>query len=232
MGCHTLSNVPVCGRIPGSRRGKAEYPGGGIPESVRILGEVTQFWQNILNLYFSTDSWNLFFYPKVTGILCQKEAVWAAAKSGDLWSKALHTATTTTTTNAYVFNVTGRHIGDKNWFQQALLWLSSSYHKLHLLPIHCCWQVLCFVCWDVGLCQLASGTMGTGLFTFLLWSGHCIQFALPANNDIHSHVRGQINTIWTMTHISMSYFEYYSNLAFTKSVEVNKWRGIIMFFQV
>ena len=43
---------------PGTRRsqGYASYPGGGIPGSVRILGQVTQFWQNILNLYYSTGS--------------------------------------------------------------------------------------------------------------------------------------------------------------------------------
>ena len=38
-------------------------PGGGIPGSVRILGKGTQFWQNILNLYYSTGSWKLFSCP-------------------------------------------------------------------------------------------------------------------------------------------------------------------------
>ena len=58
--CPSMSTDP--GSLnPG--RGVAEYPGGGIPGSVRILGQVTQFWQNILNLYYSTGTWKLFSYP-------------------------------------------------------------------------------------------------------------------------------------------------------------------------
>ena len=54
---------------PGTRRSRVpEYPGGGIPGSLRILGQVTQFWQNILNLYYSTGSWKLFWYL-LSGIL-------------------------------------------------------------------------------------------------------------------------------------------------------------------
>ena len=63
----------------GSRVPKPGYEGGGIPGSVRILGQVTQFWQNILNLYYSTGSWKL------------RGAMWVAAESGNLWSWALHT---------------------------------------------------------------------------------------------------------------------------------------------
>ena len=67
-----------------------------------------------------------------------------------------------------------------------MLWLSSSIpHKLHLLQVHCCWQVLYFVCSDVGWCQLAWDTMETRFVYFLIvkWT-HCIQLAftiLPAN---------------------------------------------------
>ena len=49
-----------------------------------------QFWHNILNLYYITGSWKLSWYP-LTGILCQREAVWVAAESENLWSGALHT---------------------------------------------------------------------------------------------------------------------------------------------
>ena len=51
MGCHTVSPAPVWVRIPGPQtwvRGVAQCPWGGIPGSVRILGQVTQFWQNII----------------------------------------------------------------------------------------------------------------------------------------------------------------------------------------
>ena len=81
--CPSMSTDP--GSLnPGTRRSRV--PGW----SVRILGQVTQFWQNILNLYYSTGSWKFFFIP-LTGTLCQREAVWIAAESGDLWSWALHT---------------------------------------------------------------------------------------------------------------------------------------------
>ena len=65
MGCHTVSPAPVWVRMLGLYtrvRGVAEYPSGGMPGSIRILGQVAQFWQNILNLYYSTCSWKLFWY--------------------------------------------------------------------------------------------------------------------------------------------------------------------------
>ena len=80
---------------------------------------------NMLYLYYSTGSLKLFWYPH-SGIQCQREAVWVAAESANLWSGALHTATTTTTTNTSAFNDTSRHIGDKNWIWQILLRVSSS----------------------------------------------------------------------------------------------------------
>ena len=88
--CPTMSTDP--GSLnPDTRGSRVPGSGGGIPGSVRLLRQVTQFWQNILNLYYSTDSWKSFWYP-LTGILCQREAVWVAAESGNLWSGALHTA--------------------------------------------------------------------------------------------------------------------------------------------
>ena len=51
-----------------------EAKGDGVPGSIRILGQVTQFWQNILNLYYSTGPWKLF-WDHLTGILCQREVV-------------------------------------------------------------------------------------------------------------------------------------------------------------
>ena len=90
MGCHIVSPAPVWVQIPV----EAGYPGVGI-----------------LNLYYSTGSWKLFWYP-LCGIQCQREAVWVAAESGNLWSGALRTATTTTSTNTSAFNYISRHIGD------------------------------------------------------------------------------------------------------------------------
>ena len=88
--CVTCPSMSMDPRSQTRVRGVAEYPGGGIPGSVRILGQVTQFRQNILNLYYSTGPWKLFWYP-LTGILCQREAVSVAAKSWNLWSVVLHT---------------------------------------------------------------------------------------------------------------------------------------------
>ena len=81
---------------------------------------------NIRNLYYSTGSWKLIWYP-LTGILCQKEAVWVAAESVAYDQEPCTQPTTTTTTNTSAFNGTSQHIGDKNWIQQVLLWLSSSF---------------------------------------------------------------------------------------------------------
>ena len=93
MGWYTVSPAPVWARIQGPQtrvRGEAEYPGGGIPGSVFILGQVTQFWQNILDLYNSTGFWKLFWHQQctVSGIVYQKEV---AVKSSGLWSGAPHT---------------------------------------------------------------------------------------------------------------------------------------------
>ena len=149
---------------PGTRRSRV--PGWWDPLIVRILGQVTQFWQSILYLYFSTGSWKLFWYL-LSGIQCQRKAGWVAAKSGNLWSGALHTATITTT-NASAFNYTSRHMGDNKMnptsFVAVVIFIP---HKLHLLPVHCCSRVLYFVCSDVGWCQLAWGTMETR-FAFIL----------------------------------------------------------------
>ena len=86
-GCHTVSTCPSMSTDPGSRNPgtrRSRVPGLWIPGSVRILGQVTQFWQKLLNVFYSTGSWKLFWYP-FTGIVCQREAVWVAA-GGDLWS--------------------------------------------------------------------------------------------------------------------------------------------------
>ena len=55
--CPSMSRDP--GSLnPGTRRSRV--PGWW---SVRILGQVTQFWQNIHNLHYNTGSWKLFWYP-------------------------------------------------------------------------------------------------------------------------------------------------------------------------
>ena len=49
--------LPYCVTCPSMSMDPGSLnPGGGIPGSIRILGQVTQFWQNILNLYYSTGS--------------------------------------------------------------------------------------------------------------------------------------------------------------------------------
>ena len=63
---------PSVSTEPGS--GEDSYPGGGIPGTVRILGQLAQIWQNIFKLYCSTGSWKLYSCP-FTGILCQREVV-------------------------------------------------------------------------------------------------------------------------------------------------------------
>ena len=61
----------------------------------------------------------------LSGIKYQREALLEAAECGNLWSGALHTATTTTTTNTSAFNYISGHIGD---FAVILI-----PHQLHLL---------------------------------------------------------------------------------------------------
>ena len=63
IGCHTVLPAPVWIRIPGPStrlKGEAEYLGIEVPESTRILAQVTQWWQNIPNLYYRTGSHNCF----------------------------------------------------------------------------------------------------------------------------------------------------------------------------
>ena len=121
--CPSMSTDP--GSLnPGTRRSRV--PGRGIPGSVRILGQVTQFWQNILNLYYSTGSWKLFSYPLlafcVRGRQCEYQLK-VETCDHELCTQPI----TTTTTNTSAFNNTSRHKGDKYWIQQVLVGLSSSF---------------------------------------------------------------------------------------------------------
>ena len=109
-------------------------PGYEAKPSTRVMGSRDQyeywarwrsFWQNILNLYYSTDSWKLFWYP-LLGIQYQRETVCVAGESGNLWPWALHAAATSTTTNTSAY-YTRKPIGNKTWIQQVLLRLSSSF---------------------------------------------------------------------------------------------------------
>ena len=90
---------------------------------------------------------------------CVRGRWWVAAESWDLWSGALRTTCTTTTTNTFAFNDTSRHEGHKNWIEQVLLGLLSSCpvnhtcYQYNVVGEHCtlCVQVVLTVGW----CQLA-----------------------------------------------------------------------------
>ena len=73
---------------PGTKRSRV--PGCWDPRIHTNTGAGDTVLANILNLYHSTGSWKLSWYA-ITVILCQREAVWVAAASGNLWSGALHT---------------------------------------------------------------------------------------------------------------------------------------------
>ena len=97
--------------------------------------------------------------------------------------------TTTTTTNTSAFNDTSRHTGVKNWIQQVLLWLSSSF------PInYTCYQYTAVGKYCTLCVQMLDGASWheapwkQGLFTFWLWSRHCIQLAFTSKSVIQIYI--------------------------------------------
>ena len=71
--------------------------------------------------------------------------------------------TTITNTNTSAFNDTSRHLGDKKLNSTSFVVVVISIpHKLHLLPVHCCWvQMLDGANWH-------EAPRKSGLFTFWL----------------------------------------------------------------
>ena len=65
--------------------------GSRIPGPKRILGQVTQFWQDILNLYYSTGSQDCFNTIVQLSEICVRGRLWVAIESSDLWSGVPHT---------------------------------------------------------------------------------------------------------------------------------------------
>ena len=92
---------------------------------------------------------------------------------------------------AVAFNDTSRYIGDKNWIQPVLLWLSSSFSINYTCYQYIAVGKFCTLC-----VQMLYGAnwheapWKPGLFTFWLWSGHCIQLAFASKSVI------QIYIIW------------------------------------
>ena len=187
MVCHTVSPVvPVWVQIPGPQnrvRGEAKSPADGIPGYVRVLGQVTQFWQNILNLYYSTVFFLLFWHHQCTasGMLCQREVMssrwryWPLIRSTASYPLLrqllllMHSMTLTT----------GRRLKFKN-----ICW----GRYLHS-PLTTCYQYAvdgkyCTLC--VQIIWLLLGTnrheapWKPALSTSIFWSGSASRLLLPA----------------------------------------------------
>ena len=131
--CPRMSTVP--GSLnPGTRRVLESR------EPYWILRQVTQFGQKILNLYYSTDSLELFWYP-LTGILCQGGG---SLSSTWKWKPVIRSPAHNplllqlpiiihSMTLADIYGVT--KLNSTN-FVVVVIFIT---HKLHLLPVHCCW---------------------------------------------------------------------------------------------
>ena len=120
--------LPYCAHLPlyeyGSRVPKPMYESKprtrmvGSRDPYEYWGRWHSFGKTYLIYIIAQVLWKSFWYP-LTGILCQRWAVWVAAEIVDLWSGALHTPTATTTTNTSAFNDTSRHIqGTKTVFNK------------------------------------------------------------------------------------------------------------------
>ena len=123
--------------------------------------------------------------------ICVRGRWWVAAESGDLWSGAHTQPSTIRTTNTSAFNDTSRHDVDKNWIPQVMLGFSSSFpinytcYQFTAVGKYCtlCGQMLYGANWHEAPWKL-------GLFTFILWSGHCIQLALTSTAMIQIYISG------------------------------------------
>ena len=109
----------------------------------------------------------------------------------------------------------------------------SYFSKTTLATSKLLWVCTVLLCSVVGWCQLAWGTMETRFVYFFIvkWTMHSACFYQHID-DTNLPFWSQSDAISKLNHISMPYFELYSNLAFKKLVEVTKWRRRIIFFQV
>ena len=204
MGCHNGSR-----HLPQYEYGsRVPYPGGGIPGSVRILGQVTQFWQNILNLYYSTGSWKFFHTPYWHSV-SEGGSVSSSWKWWPVIMSPAHNPLLLQLPILLHSMTLADYIGDKNWIQQALVGLSSSfpinYTCYHYTAVgkYCtlCVQMLDGANWHEAPWKL-------GLFTFWLWSRHCSQLALISTAMIQIYILGaRLMSFKKIKHISMPYFE-------------------------
>ena len=116
--------------------------------------------------------------------------------------------TTTTTTNTSAFNDTGS-LGDKNWIQQVLAGLSYSFPLNYTCYHYTAVGNYCTLCvqivWLVNGANWREAPWELGLFTFWLWSGHCIQLALTSTAMIQIYILGAT---------LMSFKKTYFNLIF------------------
>ena len=107
------------------------------------------------------------------------------------------------------FNDTSRHIGDKNWIQQVLVGLSSSFPINYTCYHYTSVGKYCTLCVQtVEWCQLAWGTMETRFVYFLIvkWTLHSACFTSRAMIQIHI-LGARLMSFKKIKHISMSSLE-------------------------
>ena len=192
---------------------------------------MTQFWQNILNLYYSTCSWILFSNP-FTGVLCQMEVASSSWKQRPVIRSPVHSPVLLQLPILlHSMTQAGMKVM-KNKFNK-LYWgcrLHSPSTTLATSTLMLVSTVLCVFrfpsCMDCANWNEASWKLG--LLTIWLWSGHCIQFVLTSTAIIKNYIYG---SYWyhvkkyIFKHISMLYFEWYFSYAYKNPAEVTKWRG-------
>ena len=140
MGCHTASSASIWVRIPGPKT----------RHETRLSTQVVEPW----DLYKYWGRWNSFDKTYLICIIAQvlcnhfdtpfvvfsvRRSHWVAVESGDPWSGALHTATTTATTNTSVLNYISSNIGDWTEFNKFCWGCHLHSPKLHWPPAYCCW---------------------------------------------------------------------------------------------
>ena len=166
------------------------------PGSVLIMGQVTQFWQSILNLYYSTGSWKLLHTPYWHSV-----SEGGSVSSSWKWPVIMGPAHNPLLLQLPILlhsMTLADYISDKNWIQQVLVGLSSSfpinYTCYHYTAVgkYCtlCVQMLDGANWHEAPWKL-------GLFTFWLWSGHCCQLAFISKGMIQIYILGaRLMSFW------------------------------------
>ena len=104
---------------------------------------------------------------------------------------------------------TSRHIGDKNWIQQVLVGLLSSFPINYTCYHYTSVGKYCNLCVQtVEWCQLAWGTMETRFVYFLIvkWTLHSACFTSRAMIQIHI-LGARLMSFKKIKQISMSYWE-------------------------